>query len=240
MKHIIILIVLIILPSSTLSQHTGIPVDKKMKKWSLSFCLAIGVSESSIKDIESQLENSGFGDRSPGSFWGPGSDHPNSSGTRLTWITQVKFKLKYPFAVGAIFNNAHLGRTTGYQSDTYLSITIEHAALCFGPMMYLSSDKGYGIGIGPTLYDLKAWNSDVSHNESQRYSEKKLGFIIAFDIIAPQNSSIYFDILIHYMKAGRATVGPFTDRLGDNQATIPAFNVNYDRFLLGFGVGIRI
>lgn len=218
------------------SLTSGLPKIKK-----LSIALYIGWYKGGpCKQIEEAMIKNGFDDhRGPGWFGGSGTDHPFTQNYMPSWMISVKYYLKPPFSIGIIAGKAHLGSTHGYKIETWgQSLYIDYTVFNVSPILSYNSYDNFRIGIGPSIYFTKAWESSY-HGEGVdvEYKNTKVGFLIDFGLRIPKKSRFFFDLNVQYRYVGKAEIGPFDENI--YRDVLPKTKVKYNHFLISFGFGVR-
>jgi hypothetical protein len=218
---------------------SGLP---KIKKFSITMYMG-WTKGGPCKQIEDAMITNGFNDhRGPGWFNSSGTDYPFTDRYIPSWMFGVKYYLKPPFSIGIVAGKAHLGSTHGYKIETWGHILyIDYTVFNISPIFSYNYYDFVRIGIGPSLYFTKAWESSYSpgmESVDVEYEHTKVGFLIDFGLRIPKKSRFFFDLNAQYRYVGKAEIGPFNEN--PYRDVLPKTEVNYSHFLISFGFGVRI
>jgi len=218
------------------SLTSGLPKIKKM-----SIAMYIGWCKGGpSKQIEDAMIKNGFDDyRGPGWFNSSGTDHPYKENYIPSWMINVKYYLKSPFSIGIVTGKAHLGSTHGYKIEDFGDkLYVDYTVFNISPTFSYNSYDNIRIGIGPSVYFTKAWeSSDHPEGFNVEYKDTKLGFLIDFGLRIPKKSRFFFELNAQYRYVGKADIGPFNEN--PYRDVLPKTQVNYSHFLISFGFGVR-
>lgn len=219
------------------SLTSGLPKIKK-----LSIAIYIGWWKGGpSKQIEDAMIKNGFDDyRGPGWFNSSGTDHPFTDNYIPSGLINVKYYLKSPFSIGIIAGKAHLGSTHGYKIEDFGHIIyIDYTVFNISPIFSYNSYDIMRIGIGPSVYFTKAWESSYNMGGVDvEYKNTKVGFLIDFGLRIPKKSLLFFEFNTQYRYVGKSEIGPFNEN--PYRDVLPKTEVNYSHFLISFGFGVRL
>ncbi|MCD4679965.1 MAG: hypothetical protein K8S00_06220, partial [Bacteroidales bacterium] len=200
--------------TATPAQKYESPGTLKIKNWSVAMHLGWKIGGPS-KQIEKAMVYYGFNDYKGGSYWfgGSGTDHPYTENFKSSWMISAKYNLKSPFSIGIVGGKTNLGSTRGYKIDTWgHNINIDYSLFNISPIFSINSNDIVRIGIGPSLYFTKAWESSYNYGEVDvEYKHAKVGFIIDFGLRFPKKSLFFFELNGQYRYVGKAEIGPFNE-----------------------------
>jgi len=235
---LLILTFLLLIHLSLNTQVTENTVESELKLWSFS-CAAAGVSKGPLKEIENVMEETGFGEYSPG-FWGwGGSSHPYSRLRKASFIWCLKRHIKPLYSIGINFGNTDFGETVGYH-DQAGHLFIDSSVFSISPFISLNYYDILRLGAGPAFHFARSWKtSGSSTEESEDYVITKVGFTIDTGIRAPWRSTFFVDFITQYRKVGEVEMGPFTAEFVNEIAEFPKTKVNFDHWIFGLGIGLR-
>ncbi|MCK4407751.1 MAG: hypothetical protein KAV44_08760 [Bacteroidales bacterium] len=221
------------------SQSSDIP---KLKKWSVALHLGWQIG-GPCKQIEDAMVNHGFdcSKRVYGWFGSSSSvtHHPYSENFIPSWMISVKYYLKPPFSIGIAGGNTHLGSTHGYKIQTWgHRLDIDYSVIHISPIFSYNSYDIVRIGIGPSVYFTKAWeSSDHPEGVDVEYKHTKVGFLIDFGLRIPKKSRFFFELNAQYRYVGKAEIGPFNEN--PYRDMLPKTEVKYNHVFIGGGFGVR-
>lgn len=247
MKHFVIVITVIILisayPVSLLAKNTDDGSSPKLRRWTVSLYLA-GTMGGPAKDMEKAMVAGGFNQTSPRNLFGPGRAHPFSRRGpqyygEYTYMIEICYIFKSPFAAGIIASRADLGETFGYRSP-YLFLSPRYSVSTVAPIVSVQA-KRFHFGIGPALHYAKSTQENGGKEVSHK-SIRKYGFIIDFGLTILRKSRFFVDLKAQYRAVGQVKIGPYEVEasFSDDSAILPATKVNYNHWFIALGMGIRL
>ena len=219
------------------SSNSGI---SKIKNWSVATYLGWTIG-GPCKQIEESMVIYGFDDRKEGGWFSDSHTyHPYTEHHKPSWMISVKYYMNSSFSVGIIGGKTHLGSTYGYNCTNANvgggDINIEYALYYLSPILSFNSYDIVRIGIGPSIYFTKAWeSSDHPEGIDVEYKHTKIGFLVDFGLRIPKKSLFFFELNGQYRYVGKVEIGPFTVY----EDTFPKTKVNYNHWLIGIGFGVR-
>jgi len=210
------------------SQNSDIP---KLKKWSIATYLSLYAFGGPRKQLEDQMIRYGFYD--PGS----GRDSPYSTGPMTTFMMSAKYYLKSPFSIGIVGGITFLGTTHGpvpEDANLQISYRVRYIAIIFSYNLY----DILSIGIGPSGYFTKAWESSHSFERiDAKYYHTKVGFIIDFGFRIPRKTRFFGELNVQYKYVGKVDIGPFY--VNPDHDPLPQITVKYNHLTICPGFGLR-
>jgi hypothetical protein len=216
------------------------PAADRSMRWFAVYHLGL-TSSRADSDLEDAMRSSGYADRSPASFFGPGSDHPFSTGVSSLQSFEVDYRLRPSYGVGLVRTGGTLIATSGYRAGSGLNdefLDIQHTVTSIAPT--ISATHGILRGaIGPALHKLRIEQSMPGGGPSE--SKWRWGFVALAGASLPARSHVFVDVDFQLRYVGRAMVGPYTTFtiLRTPGHLFPATNVVFTNWVLGIGPGIR-
>ena len=207
----------------------------ELKYWSFSF-IWLGRTGGPGEDIEDAMIEAEFNKRSPASWFGSGRSHPFSRIEKLSMMVGVKRYINPLYSIGIFFDDTYLGTTHGYHDQAGF-LFIDYSTSMLAPIVSINLYDILRIGTGPALYFTKAWDS--LSGEKEQYEVTKVGLMIDTGIRVPWRSSFFAEFITQFRKVGQVEIGPFTAEYLNNTAELPKTKVNYDHWIIGFGLGFR-
>jgi hypothetical protein len=211
----------------------------KIKKWSITTHFGWSVGGPCIQ-MEDEMIHYGFDDhRSGGWFGGSGTDHPYSEHQKPSWMISVKYYIKSPFSVGISGGMSNLGTTQGYKIESWgHSLDIDFLVYHISPIFSYNVYDIVKIGIGPSIYFTKAWESS-NHVEGVdvEYKRTKVGFLVDFGIRIPKKTPFFFELNGQYRYVGKVDMGPFNEN--PYRDPLPKTVIKYNHGLISAGFGVR-
>ncbi len=129
-----------------------------------------------------------------------------------------------------------LGKTCGYNSGNHLDI--DFSAYSIAPVFSYNVYDIIRIGIGPSVYFTKAWESTYHYEGIDvEYKHTKIGFIVDFGLRIPEKTLFYFELNGQFRYAGKVEIGPFNEDSYPN--ALPKMEVTYNHGFISVGFGVR-
>ncbi len=222
------------------AQEQGNSVTPKIKNWSVATYVGWTIGCPS-KQIEDAMIINGFDDyRSGGWFGGSGTDHPyTEKNIKPSMMISIKYYLKTPFTIGIVGGYTNLGSTHGYKIEDFgHNLYIDYSVYNISPIFSYNVYDIVRIGIGPSVYFTKAWESSC-HAEGidVEYKHTKVGFLIDFGFRIPKKSLFFFELNGQYRYVGKAEIGPFDE--DPYRDPLPKTAVKYNHGFIGVAFGVR-
>ncbi|MCK4360572.1 MAG: hypothetical protein KAV70_02405 [Bacteroidales bacterium] len=240
MKKLILTILIssFIITASPAQKHGSSGISK-IKNWSVAMYLGWKIG-GPCKQIEDAMVTNGFDDHKGGGwFGGSGTDHPYTDNFMPSWMISVKYYLKSPFSIGIVGGKTNLGSTHGYKIENWgNNLYIDYSVFNISPIFSYNSYDIVRIGIGPSVYFTKAWESR-NHPEGVdvEYRHTKVGFLIDFGLRIPKKSRFFFELNAQYRYVGKAEIGPFNEN--PYRDMLPKTEVKYNHVFISGGFGVR-
>lgn len=235
MKITLLTILLIVLSGrEVLAQEARQPRESQLRRWSVSYSLA-GTFLGPAGDIENAMRRDGFA-RTGNSFFGRTTVYPLTNGAP-SWMVNVKYYFKSPFALSVLLGNTNFGYTAGYAGG-FLTLSIENSAFVIAPVVSINEYDVLRIGIGPSLYFISV-NDEERDPQNSTYSQTKIGFMLDIGLRITGLAGFFADLTVQYRRVGNVEIGPFTAEFLDNSAVLSKASINFDHSLIGVGIGRR-
>jgi hypothetical protein len=225
------------------------------KNWCFSGYLGGNPGGGPLNDIENAMTVYGFDARSPGGFFGPGSDHPFSREEGTSWIVRAARYVKRPFSLGVLYGRTPSGHAVGYhllaeglliscEADVLaLLVSVSDRSLLYSLLQEELFELS--VGLGPALYFTRAEEYAGSGNGPTNEGTK-IGLLADIGLKFPANRMFFVGVDLQYRLVGTMEVGPFTaistpPPLGPGgTAVLPETEVSFDHFFIGLGIGLRL
>lgn len=235
-QYLLILLVLIFYSNS--DAQTSESSAQRFGKH-LSFSLHIGPGiEAPAKSIEEGMRSSGFGHQSPaGCFFficSPETDYPRSN-SGFMWMGKLTYHLDPNYGLGIMYSEYKFGDTRGHNSFVG-RFGIEHELQSISPQLTLGFYDIISISTGPALHSLTIRDSESDTFETSR----KLGMDIDLTFRIPRKSLLFVALDVHYILAGKYSIGPFTKTSNGTSVRFRETKVGYNLLTLNYGFGIRL
>jgi len=220
------------------AQKDGSSGILKIKNWSVAMYLGWNIGGPS-KQIEKAMVYYGFNYHSGGGwFGGSGTDHPYTN-FKSSWMISAKYNLKSLFSIAIVGGRTNLGSTHGYKIGTWGHyINIDYSLFNISPIFSVNSNDIVRIGVGPSVYFTKAWESSYNYGEDDvEYMHAKVGFLIDFGLRFPKKSLFFFELNGQYRYVGKSEIGPFNEN--PYRDALPKTEVNFNHLFISGGFGVR-
>ncbi len=240
MKKLILTILISSLLITASHAQKAINSDTPQKKnWAVTMYLG-WTTGGPCKQIEDAMVTNGFDDPQGGGwFGGAGTSHPYTDHIKPSWMISANYNLKSPFSIGIVGGKTNLGCTRGYKIETFgHPLDIDFSVINFSPIFSYNVYDILRIGIGPSVYFTKAWESSYhAEGVDVEYKHTKVGFLINFGLRIPKKSLFFFELNCQYRYVGKAEIGPFNENL--YRDALQKVEVKYNHVFIGGGFGVR-
>ncbi len=221
------------------AQKTEISDTLKKKNWAVAMYLGWKIG-GPCKQIEDAMVTNRFDDyKGGGWFGGTGTSHPYTDHIKPSWMISANYNLKSPFSIGIVGGKTNLGCIHGYKIETFgHPLDIDFSVINFSPIFSYNLYDILRIGIGPSVYFTKAWESSYhAEGVDVEYKHTKVGFLINFGLRIPQKSLLFFELNCQYRYVGKAEIGPFNEN--PYRDALQKIEVKYNHAFIGGGFGVR-
>jgi hypothetical protein len=211
---------------------------RSLPKWRLAFQLGAPIG-GPARDLEEAMRRHGFADASAG--FGHDIPHPVSDpGFEVSGpatLLEMHYRVRTPWTLGLTVSRIPMGQTRGYRADGFQYLDIQYQSVT-GDVV-LSRDLGpVRLGAGPAWHRARVRES-TGPVEQPWTSTSRIGFVLATGARLPTTTRVYLDLSVQYRYVGSVSVGPITSASPFSSATLPATEVRFNYWVIGFGPGIR-
>jgi hypothetical protein len=208
------------------------------RRWRIAFHLG-GTMGGPQEDLEDEMRRSGFDERSPGGFFGPGRDHPFTNHD-VSGTASIRLAFQPRYSIGLILARSTTGETHGFQRGPLLGdfLFLRHSAISLAPVV--SAELGaFHIGLGPAVH---RWTMEEISGGSTTTEDTswKPGFLVDAGLEGPARTRLFWDLRVQYRGAfGKWEIGSFQVGGTDEPVMFPSTELAYGHLFFGAGMGVR-
>jgi hypothetical protein len=216
-----------------------------VRLWSVSIATG-GARGRSTQDVEAAMRAGGFDDRTP-DFFGPGRDHPYSTGDGGGPLLTIRRRFGKMAHVRAMVSHVDLDETRGFTFGQTLGnwgwIDLRQSVSTYAIMAGINreADGGFWVAGGPALYRVALERTGAFGGPD--ITANRLGAVAGLGFVLSVRKRFFAELQGQYRLVGSADVGPIdvAGIVGDSIAgTLPRTKVNFSHSVLLIGLGVRL
>lgn len=164
-------------------------------------------------------------------------DYPVSH-DEMPLLAEAQCRVSTTWFVGVLYGRSLAGDTAG-SGTGFAFLRINYSLTSLATMLTRASPP-FQVGLGPALHRARSRPGSPGLEMTPWSEHWKVGFIAQARAMEPARSRLFLHLTVKYSFVGSVAVGPYPIGGLGPPTTLPPTSVQYNHWLIGGGLGLRL